>query len=136
VIFKAEKVLRYCRLLLWFELDLCSCGLLSNGDIYTALNIGRSQISKNDLVNSVYCVAEYDNYVIVYKNIIIIIIAHLGSKNKGDTSKNRGDWDYFKVVQNKREQYTGKTRNQGTTQNSHIGHCTHTLRKNTDVKVQ
>ena len=30
-------------------------------------------------------------------------------KNKGDTSNNRGDWDYFKVVQKIREQHTGKT---------------------------
>jgi len=32
-------------------------------------------------------------------------------------------------------QHNGKVRNQGTTENSHIGHCTHTS-KNTDVKVQ
>ena len=27
-------------------------------------------------------------------------------KNKGDTSNNRGDWDYFKVTQKIREQHT------------------------------
>jgi hypothetical protein len=31
-------------------------------------------------------------------------------------------------------QHTGKARNQGTTKNRHIGHCTHTS-KNTNVKV-
>jgi len=47
--------------------------------------------------------------------IIIIIIpynrntAHVKCKNKGDTSNNRGDWDYFKVIQKIREQHTGKT---------------------------
>jgi len=28
---------------------------------------------------------------------------------KGDTSNNRGDWDYFKVIQKIREQHTRKT---------------------------
>ena len=36
--------------------------------------------------------------------IIIIIIIIIG-----DTSNNRGDWDYFKVIQKIREQHTGKT---------------------------
>ena len=34
--------------------------------------------------------------------------AHVGCKNKGDTSNNRGDWDYFKVIQKIREQHTRK----------------------------
>jgi len=49
--------------------------------------------------------------------IIIIIIlrpynrntAHVECKNKGDTSNNRGDWDYFKVIQKIREEHTRKT---------------------------
>jgi len=38
-------------------------------------------------------------------------VAHVEWKNKGDTSNNRGDWDYsyFKVIQKIREQHTGKT---------------------------
>jgi len=56
-------------------------------------------------------------------------------KSKGDTSNNRGDWDYFKVIQNIREQQTRKTCIQRTTENSHIGHCTHAS-ESTDVKVQ
>ena len=35
--------------------------------------------------------------------------AHEKCKNKGDTSNNRGDWDYFKVIQKIREQHTRKT---------------------------
>ena len=35
--------------------------------------------------------------------------AHVECKNKGDTSNNRGDWDYFKLIQKIREQHTGKT---------------------------
>ena len=30
-------------------------------------------------------------------------------KKKGDTGNNRGDWDYFKVIQKIREQHTSKT---------------------------
>jgi len=41
--------------------------------------------------------------------IIIIIITKNKCKNKGDTSKNGGDWDYFKVIQKIREQHTRKT---------------------------
>ena len=33
-----------------------------------------------------------------------------GMKNKGDTSNNRGDWDYFKVIQKIREQHTRTTK--------------------------
>jgi hypothetical protein len=35
-----------------------------------------------------------------------------------------GDWDYFIVIQKIHEQHTRKTKCQGTTENSHIGHCT------------
>jgi len=34
---------------------------------------------------------------------------HVERKNKGDTSKNRGDWNYFKVIQKISEQLTRKT---------------------------
>ena len=43
--------------------------------------------------------------------------------------------DYFKVIQKIREQHTRKTRSQGTTENSHIGHCTHTA-DSTNERVQ
>ena len=39
------------------------------------------------------------------------------------------------VIQKIREQHTGKPCSQGTTENSHIGHCTHTS-ESTNVKVQ
>jgi len=65
----------------------------------------------------------------------MINTAHVECKNKGDTGNNRGDWDYFKVIQKIRGQHTGKTRSEGTAENSHIGHCTHTA-ESTDVKVQ
>jgi len=52
-----------------------------------------------------------------------------------DTSNNRGNWNYLKIIQTIPEQNTGKALHQGTTVNSHTGHCTHTARS-TDEKVQ
>jgi len=43
------------------------------------------------------------------ENILIEIQSHVECKNKGDTSNNRVDWDYFKVIQKVREQHTRKT---------------------------
>ena len=34
---------------------------------------------------------------------------HVECKNKGDTSNNRGDWDYFRVIQKISEQNTRKS---------------------------
>jgi len=49
-------------------------------------------------------------YIIIVIIIIIIIsTVHMECKNKVDTSNNRGDWDYFKVIQKIREEQTGKT---------------------------
>jgi len=48
------------------------------------------------------------------------------TKNKSGTSKNKDNWKYPKIIQNIPEQHTGKTRNQGTTDNNRIWHCTHT----------
>ena len=45
------------------------------------------------------------------------------------------NWNHLKITQTIPEQHTGKVRNQGTTKNSHIGHCTSTP-ESTDVKVQ
>jgi hypothetical protein len=47
-------------------------------------------------------------------------------KNKSDASNNRGNWYHFKILQKVLEQRTGKARYQGTTENSYIGHSTHT----------
>ena len=55
--------------------------------------------------------------------------------DKGDTNNNRGNWNYFKVMHKIREQHTRKTLSQETTENSHIGHCTHTS-ESTIVKIQ
>jgi len=59
-------------------------------------------------------------------------------KNKGDTSNNRGDWDYFKVTQKIREQHTGKTLIQGTAEKqTYCALHTHThTAGSADVKVQ
>jgi uncharacterized protein (DUF1330 family) len=56
-------------------------------------------------------------------------------KNKFDTSNNKGYWNYVKIIQKIPEQHNGKTLNQGTTENSHFGHWTHTS-ESTDVKAR
>jgi len=72
--------------------------------------------------------------ILKYKDLTLEIRRMSNVKNKGDTSNNRGDWDYFKVIQKIREQHTKKTW-KNYKKNSHIGHCTHTS-ESTNVKVQ
>jgi hypothetical protein len=55
--------------------------------------------------------------------------------DKCDTSNNRGNWNHLNIIQKIPGQHTGKARNQGATENSHIGHCTHTS-ESTNVEVQ
>jgi hypothetical protein len=50
---------------------------------------------------------------------------------ESDINNNRGNWYHLKIIQKIPEQYTGKALNQGTTENSHIGQCTHTLESST-----
>jgi hypothetical protein len=47
-------------------------------------------------------------------------------KNKGDASNNSSNWNHFKIMQKILEQHTTTARTQGTTENSYIGHSTHT----------
>jgi uncharacterized protein (UPF0371 family) len=56
-------------------------------------------------------------------------------KNQGDASNNRGNWNHFKILQKILEQCTGKARYQGTTENSYIGHSTHTA-ESANVEAQ
>ena len=55
--------------------------------------------------------------------------ACVGCKNKSFAGNNRGNWNHLKIFQIVPEHHTGKTQNQGTADNSHIGHCTHILWK-------
>jgi len=52
--------------------------------------------------------------------------AHVECESKSDTGNKWANWNHFKIIQTIPEQLTGKTQNEGTTKNSHIGHCTHT----------
>jgi hypothetical protein len=61
--------------------------------------------------------------------------AHVECKSKGDTGNNWSEWDHFKITQNIPEQYTRKPSRKGTTENSHIGHCTH-ISESVKLKTQ
>jgi hypothetical protein len=68
--------------------------------------------------------------ILKYKDLTREIHSTWNAKNRSDTSNNGGKWNHFKLIPKIPEQQTWKARNQGcTTENSHIGHCTHILRK-------
>jgi hypothetical protein len=73
--------------------------------------------------------------ILKYKDLTILTQRIWNVKNKSYTSNNRGNWNHLQIIQKIPEQHTGEARNQGTTENSHIGHCTHTAGRN-NVKVQ
>jgi hypothetical protein len=56
-------------------------------------------------------------------------------KTKSDTGNNRDNWNHLSIIQTLPGQHTGKSRNQGTTNQSYIVHRTHTAESN-NVKVQ
>jgi hypothetical protein len=64
--------------------------------------------------------------ILKYKELNNRNIVHVERKNKSDTSNNRGSWNHLKIIQKIPEQHTGKSRNQGTTDNRHTGHCADT----------
>jgi len=47
--------------------------------------------------------------ILKYKDLTIEIQHMWNVKNKDDTSNNRGEWDYFRVIQKICEQHTRKT---------------------------
>ena len=49
--------------------------------------------------------------------------------------KKRDNWKHLKIIQNIPDQQAEKAQNQGTTENSHIGHRIHTP-ESANVKVQ
>jgi hypothetical protein len=71
--------------------------------------------------------------ILQYKDLTTT--AHVECKNKGDPSNNRSKWNHFKILQKMLEQHTRKARYQGTTENSYIGHSTHTS-ESANVELQ
>jgi hypothetical protein len=67
-----------------------------------------------------------NNGLIIIIITIIIIVNSNNNNNKSGISNNRGNRNHLRIIQKIPEQHTGKTRNQGTTEQSHIGHCTRT----------
>ena len=76
-----------------------------------------------------------DEKILKYNELLTRNSAHVEWENESDTSNNRHTRNHFKIIQTITEQHSRKTRNQGTTKNSHIWHCTHTA-ESTNVKIQ
>jgi hypothetical protein len=57
------------------------------------------------------------------------------SKHNDNNSSDKYKYSHLKIIHNIPQQHTGKVQNQGSTENSHIGHCKITLER-TNVKVQ
>jgi len=73
--------------------------------------------------------------VLKYDELTIEIQRLWNVRNNSDTSNNNGNWNRLTIIRTIPEQHTGIARYQGTTENSHIGHCTHTA-ESADVNVQ
>ena len=73
--------------------------------------------------------------ILKFKDLTIEIQRMVNVKTKCGTNNNKGKRSHLKIIQKIPEQRTGKARNQGSTENSHIVHSTHTS-ENTNVKVQ
>ena len=73
--------------------------------------------------------------ILEYKDLTIEFQSMWNVKNKSDTGNKKGDWNHLKITQTIPELHNRKVRNQGTTKNSHIEHCTQTA-GSADVKVQ
>jgi hypothetical protein len=71
--------------------------------------------------------------ILKYKELTIAMEGMWIVETKVITSSNRGKWNDLKIFQTTPEQNTGNSRNQGTTESSHTGHCTHTAGSD-DVK--
>jgi hypothetical protein len=73
--------------------------------------------------------------ILKYKDLALEIQRMRNVKLNVLPVNNTGKWNDLKIIQKITEQYTGKARNQGTTENSRFGHITSIL-ESTYVKVQ
>jgi len=64
--------------------------------------------------------------ILKYKTFNNRITGHVENKNKSCTGSNRGNCNHIKIIQKIPDKPSGKARNQGTAENNHTGHRTHT----------
>jgi hypothetical protein len=72
--------------------------------------------------------------VLVVVVVVIVVIECMWGVKISDTN-NKSNWNHLRIIQTVPQQHTGKAQNQGPTENSHIGHCIHTL-GSTNLNVQ
>jgi hypothetical protein len=66
--------------------------------------------------------------ILKYKRPLNSNTAHVERKNRSDTSNDRSNWNYLKIIQNKPAQHTGKGGNEVTRETAILG-TAHILRK-------
>jgi len=110
-------------------------GQQMNGNIFAMLCLLYFQFIKPDIILRGN---EEGTCVLVDRNIIKReaekILNRRSAHVECKTRNNRGDWNHINIIQTIPERHTVKARKQGTTDNSHIGHCAHIAgRTNTRV---
>jgi hypothetical protein len=73
--------------------------------------------------------------ILKYKHLTIEIQSMWNANTVVIPINNGGSRNYLKIIQKMPEPHSGKARTQGTTDKSHIGHCTRTA-GSANVKVQ
>jgi hypothetical protein len=82
--------------------------------IYVVISVDRNVMKKDG------------EKILKYNELLTRNSAHVECESKSYTSNNRDNWNHFKIIQTITEQHSRKTRNQGTTKNSHIGWALYT----------
>jgi len=85
--------------------------------------VGKPQMRENYFALALWQWIEASN-ILKYKHLTKELQRMWNTKTKVMTSYNRGNWSHLRRTQ-KISEHIGK-RHQGTTENSHNGHCIHT----------
>ena len=83
-------------------------------------------INKVAILGDRHVIRKEAEKILKYDDLTLEIEGMWTVKTKVITRNNRGSRNDLKIFQTTPERNTKNARNQGTTENNHIGHCTHT----------